>query len=419
MEHFDSFDDAVREIREGRMIILVDDENRENEGDLVMAAQRVTPESINFMARYARGLICLALTEEKADELDLPLQTASNTSAFGTAFTVSVDAKKGVTTGISAADRAVTIQTAVRDDARPEDLARPGHVFPLRARKGGVLARTGQTEGSVDIARLAGLKPAAVICEIMNEDGTMARVPQLAEFKKKHNLVMITVASMIDHRMSTERLVQRIATSKLPTPCATFDLHVYRSVFDAMGSDLHLALCLGGLGERNGEGLVVEHAEPVLVRVHDECLTGDVFGSLRCDCGSQLRKSMEMIAAEGKGVIVYMKQEGRGIGLANKLRAYELQDQGLDTVEANEKLGFPSDLRDYGMGAQILRDLGVSKMRLLTNNPRKIVGLEGYGLEVVARVPIEIPPNPCNVRYLTTKRDKMGHILGELECEST
>jgi 3,4-dihydroxy 2-butanone 4-phosphate synthase/GTP cyclohydrolase II len=412
---FDSVEDAIADIREGRMVILVDDENRENEGDLVMAAEKVTPEAINFMAKHGRGLICLALTEEKADSLSLPLQTQDNTSSFGTAFTVSIDAKKGTTTGISAADRATTILTAMHDEARPEDLARPGHIFPLRAKKGGVLSRTGQTEGSVDLAQLAGLKPAAVICEIMNEDGSMARVPQLLEFKKKHGLKMITVASLIAYRLSTEMLVERIANSKLPTQYADFDLHLYKSIFDSQGRDLHLVLSLGGIGETDNEGRVIEHSEPVLVRVHDECLTGDVFGSLRCDCGSQLRKSMEMIAAEGKGVIIYMKQEGRGIGLANKLRAYELQDQGLDTVEANEELGFPSDLRDYGMGAQILRDLGVIKMRLLTNNPRKIVGLEGYGLEIVGRVPIEIPPNPQNVRYLTTKRDKMGHILESID----
>jgi len=412
---FDALSDAIEDIRAGKMVILVDDENRENEGDLVIAAEKVTPEAINFMAKFGRGLVCLTLTEEKADELDLPLQTTNNTSTFGTAFTVSVDAREGVSTGISAADRAVTILAAMRGDAKPSDLARPGHIFPLRAKKGGVLSRTGQTEGSVDLAKMSGLKPAAVICEIMAEDGTMARVPDLIEFKKKHGLKMITVASIISHRMSTERLIERVASSNLPTKYADFDLHLYKSIFDSDGHDLHLAICLGGIGRKDKNGNPVEHSEPVLVRVHDECLTGDVFGSQRCDCGSQLRKSMQMIADKEKGVIIYMKQEGRGIGLMNKLRAYELQDKGLDTVEANEKLGFPSDLRDYGMGAQILRDLGISKMQLLTNNPRKIVGLEGYGLEIVERLPIEIPANPNNIRYLSTKRDKMGHILNSID----
>jgi 3,4-dihydroxy 2-butanone 4-phosphate synthase/GTP cyclohydrolase II len=415
---FDKLEEVLEDIRQGKMVILVDDESRENEGDLVMAAQKVTPAAINFMAKYGRGLICLALTEEKADALDLPLQTQVNTAKFGTAFTVSIDARDGTSTGISAADRATTILTAVRPDSKPEDFNRPGHVFPLRAKRGGVLTRAGQTEGSVDLARLAGLLPAGVICEIMNDDGTMARVPQLLEFKKKHGLKMITVADVIAHRMRTELLVERIASARLPTTAATFDLYLYKSIYDVEGADLHIALCLGGVGRRDSCGTKAVINEPLLVRVHDECLTGDVFGSLRCDCGAQLRKSMEAIASERRGVILYMKQEGRGIGLANKLKAYELQDKGLDTVEANIKLGFAPDLRDYGMGAQILSDLGVTKMRLLTNNPRKIVALEGYGLEVVERVPIVIPPNPENAHYLATKREKLGHIIEDTTgCE--
>ncbi|MFH1423164.1 MAG: bifunctional 3,4-dihydroxy-2-butanone-4-phosphate synthase/GTP cyclohydrolase II [Planctomycetota bacterium] len=408
---FDNIEDALEDIKQGKIIILVDDESRENEGDLVMAAEKATPAAINFMAKYGRGLICLSLTEEKADSLDLPLQAQVNTSKFGTAFTISIDAKEGTTTGISAADRATTILKAVKPDAKPEDFNRPGHIFPLRAKRGGVLMRAGQTEGSVDIARLARLSHAGVICEIMNDDGTMARVPELFEFKKKHNLKLISVADIIAYRMRNESLVERIASSRLPTKIADFNLYLYKSIYDTAGSELNIALCLGDVGKRDSDGNKIEIKAPVLVRVHDECLTGDVFGSLRCDCGSQLSKSMEIIAVEGQGVVLYMKQEGRGIGLANKLKAYELQDKGLDTVEANIKLGFPPDLREYGLGAQILSELGIKKMRLLTNNPRKIVALEGYGLEVVERVPILIKPNPENVNYLTTKRDKLGHIL--------
>jgi len=411
-EAFDGIEEVIEDIRQGKMVILVDDENRENEGDLAMAAEKVTPEAINFMARYGRGLICLALTEKKADELDLPPMVSDNRSKFGTAFTVSVDAAEGVTTGISAADRATTILTAVRDGAKPSDLVRPGHIFPLRAKDGGTLVRAGQTEGVVDLARLAGLKPAGVICEIMNEDGTMARLPQLVEFKKKHNLKLISIAEIIRYRHKTEHLIERIASSQLPTRLGTFRLFLYKSIFDTEGRDLHLVLTMGGIGVADENGNIPVFEEPVLVRVHDECLTGDVFGSLRCDCGEQLRKSMRMIAEEKRGVVLYMKQEGRGIGLANKLRAYELMErEGCDTVEANERLGFPPDLREYGIGAQILYHLGVRKMRLLTNNPRKIVGLNGYGLEVVERVPIEVPPNPLNEGYLRTKKDKLGHII--------
>lgn len=394
---------AIKDIKDGKMVILVDDEDRENEGDLTMAAEKVTPEAINFMTKFGRGLICFTLTEEKADELDLRPMVTDNTSALKTAFTVSIDAKTGITTGVSAYDRAHTILTAIRDGTRPDELARPGHVFPLRAKKGGVLVRTGQTEGSVDLARLAGLKSAGIICEIMKDDGTMARMPDLEVFAKEHNLKIVSIADIIEYRIKKDRLVRRVAEAVLPTRFGgDFKAMAYENDVDFHE---HMALVKG---EINPE-------EPVLVRVHSECLTGDVFGSERCDCGDQLKCAMKLIQKQGKGVILYMHQEGRGIGLANKLRAYSLQDKGLDTVEANERLGFKADLRDYGIGAQILLDIGVRKMRLMTNNPKKIVGLEGYGLEVVERVPIEVIPHKRNVDYLKIKKEKMGHIMGNLE----
>ncbi len=390
---------ALEDIRQGKMVILVDDEDRENEGDLTMAAEKVTPEAINFMAKYGRGLICLSLTDEKLDELRLPMMVSENTSRFQTAFTISVDARKGVSTGISAVDRATTILTAVNENSQPEDLVSPGHIFPLRAKPGGVLVRTGQTEGSVDLARLAGLKPAGVICEIMKDDGTMARMPDLQTFAEEFGLKIVTIADLIKYRLNKESLVRRIATATLPTR--------YGGVFTAIAyeNDVdpyhHIALVKGEIGPE----------DTVLVRVHSQCLTGDVFGSRRCDCQEQLHTAMAMAEKEGKGVIVYMRQEGRGIGLANKLRAYCLQDAGKDTVEANEALGFKADMRDYGIGAQILADLGLHKIRLMTNNPRKIIGLEGYGIKVVERVPIETKPLQENIEYLKAKAKKMGHLL--------
>ncbi len=391
--------EAIVDIRSGKMVILVDDEDRENEGDLFLAAQFATPEAINFMAKYGRGLICLTLTEEAADNLRLPAMVRDNRSRFNTAFTVSIEARQGVTTGISAADRATTILAAVDDKAKAEDLVSPGHIFPIRARKGGVLVRTGQTEGSVDLARLAGLKPAGVMCEIMKDDGTMARMPDLEVFAKEFDLKIVTIKDLIDFRMQHESLIRRAATATVPTKYGgVFKVIVYENDVDDIQ---HVALLKG---EINPE-------DEVLVRVHSECLTGDVFGSERCDCGDQLHRAMQMIDEVGKGVIVYMHQEGRGIGLVNKIKAYNLQDQGMDTVEANIHLGFKEDLRDYGLGAQILADLGVRKMRLMTNNPKKIVGLNGYGLTITERVPIEIKPNENNLKYLQTKKDKMGHIL--------
>jgi len=397
---FDRVEDAIEDVRRGRIVIVADDEDRENEGDLVCAADAVTPDMVNFMARFGRGLICAALTEERADELDLPPMTDQNTDPQGTAFTVSVDAHRrfGVTTGISAQDRATTVKLLVDPATRPADLRRPGHVFPLRARAGGVLRRVGQTEAAVDLARLAGFRPAGVICEILKEDGTMARRPELEAFAKEHGLRFITVAQLVAYRLQKERLVQRIAEASLPTEHGDFRVIGYRSLVDDRE---HVALVKGDIAGEPG----------VLVRMHSECLTGDVFGSQRCDCGEQLATAMQRIEAEGKGAIVYLRQEGRGIGLGNKLRAYQLQDEGQDTVEANAALGFKPDLRDYGIGAQILLDLGLHSIRLLTNNPRKIVGLDGYDLEIVGREPLQVEPGEHNERYLETKRSKLGHIL--------
>ncbi|MDP4792524.1 MAG: bifunctional 3,4-dihydroxy-2-butanone-4-phosphate synthase/GTP cyclohydrolase II [Verrucomicrobiales bacterium] len=399
MTAFSPIEEIIVEIRHGRMVIIVDDEDRENEGDLVCASAKITPELINFMATHGRGLICAPITQEAAERLGLPLMVRRNTESHGTNFTVAVDAASGVTTGISSADRARTVEILANPMSEPQDLVRPGHILPLQAKQGGVLRRAGHTEAAVDLARLAGLEPAGVICEILNEDGTMARLPQLLEFAEKHQLKIGTIEALIDYRRSQEKLIERIEKIQMPTDFGTFDLIIYASTLNP--DEHHLALVKGE----------ILPDEPVLVRVHSECLTGDVFGSRRCDCGSQLHSALAQIEEAGKGVLVYMRQEGRGIGLANKIRAYKLQEEGLDTVEANERLGFGSDLRDYGMGAQILYDLGVRKIRLMTNNPRKVVGLDGHRLEIVEKVPIMTVPNEHNERYLGTKRDKLGHFL--------
>lgn len=398
---FASIAEAVRAIRDGQMIIVVDDEDRENEGDLTIAADKVTPDAINFMARYGRGLICLPMTGQRLDELDIPMMVAQNTSKFETAFAVAIEAKQDTSTGISAADRAATVRAAIDPATQPSDLARPGHMFPLRARGGGVLVRAGQTEAAVDLARLAGLYPAGVICEIMNDDGTMARVKELRKFAKKHDLLMITIADLIKYRMRNDKLVKRVADAQLPTEQGLFHVYAYESVIDGK---THIALVRGEVGD----------GKDLLVRVHSRCLTGDVFHSARCDCGHQLAVAMRRISSEGRGILLYLNQEGRGIGLANKIRAYQLQDDGLDTVEANERLGFKADQRDYGIGAQILGDLGVETMRLLTNNPRKFIGLEGYGLAVVESLPLEVPASEFSKAYLKAKKEKLGHKLSSV-----
>jgi 3,4-dihydroxy 2-butanone 4-phosphate synthase/GTP cyclohydrolase II len=398
---FASIEDAIESIRAGKMVIVVDDANRENEGDLTIAAEKISPEAVNFMARYGRGLICLSMTPERLDELEIPLMVSQNSSRFETAFCVSIEAKGQTSTGISASDRAATVRAALDPATRPSDLARPGHMFPLRSRTGGVMVRAGQTEAAVDLARIAGLYPAGVICEIMNEDGTMARVPQLTKFARRHGLLMVTIADLIKYRTRTESLVRRVASAKLPTDLGEFRIFAFESMVDRQ---THVAMVYGEIGD----------GKNILVRVHSQCLTGDVLHSVRCDCGAQLDAAMERIASDGRGVLLYLHQEGRGIGLANKIRAYELQDEGFDTVEANERLGFKADQRDYGVGVQILRDLGVRSMRLLSNNPRKLVGIEGYGLSVSEWLPLEIPASESTRRYLKTKKEKLGHKLSSV-----
>jgi 3,4-dihydroxy 2-butanone 4-phosphate synthase/GTP cyclohydrolase II len=405
---FSRIPEALEDLKQGKMVVLVDAEDRENEGDLVCAAEKVTPEVINFMAKFGRGLICLPLSAEKCDTLGLYPQTLENTAQFGTAFTVSVDAAAGITTGISAGDRAQTVQVTVADDAKPADLARPGHIFPLRARDGGVLVRAGQTEGAIDLARLAGMKPAAVICEIMSEDGAMARVPELLGFCKQHDLKIISIAKLIEYRLQRESQVKRFVSVDLPTDYGEFKLIGYES---QTSPEPHLALCKGGVGELDENGQVIEHPDAVLVRVHSECMTGDLFHSQRCECGYQLITAMQMIEKQGKGALIYLRQEGRGIGLSNKLRAYRLQEQGLDTVDANLKLGFDADRRDYGIGAQICRDLGLRNVKILTNNPKKVSRLGVYGIEVTEQIPLQAEPSKHNINYLRTKKHRLGHML--------
>jgi len=407
---FSEIPEILEELRQGKMVVLVDAEDRENEGDLVCAAEKVTPEVINFMSKYGRGLICLPLTAEKCDSLGLYPQTTDNTARFGTAFTVSIDAAEGTTTGISTADRAKTIQVAIADGAKSGDLARPGHIFPLRARDGGVLVRAGQTEGSVDLMRLAGLKLAGVICEIMNEDGSMARVPELLKFCAKYNLKIASIAKLIEYRLQRESQIKRVECVSLPTDYGEFKMIGYESI---TSSEPHLALCKGGVGELDDNGKPIEHPEPVLVRVHSECMTGDLFHSQRCECGYQLITAMKMIEEVGKGALIYLRQEGRGIGLTNKLRAYKLQEQGLDTVQANIQLGFMPDKRDYGIGAQICRDLGLTKIRIMTNNPKKVSRLEVYGIKIVEQIPLRAEPSKHNIEYLRAKKHRLGHILDE------
>ncbi len=407
---FSEIPEVLEDLRQGKMVVLVDDEDRENEGDLVCAAEKATPETINFMAKFGRGLICLPLTASKCDALGLFPQAVENTTRFQTAFTVSIDAAEGVTTGISAADRAKTIQDTIADGARASDLVRPGHIFPLRACDGGVLVRAGQTEGSVDLARLAGLKPAAVICEIMNDDGSMARVPELLQFCSKHKMKITSVAKLVEYRLQRESQITRLDSVNLPTDYGEFTLIGYETI---MWPEPHLALCKGNIGKRDASGLPIQTDEPVLVRVHSECMTGDLFHSQRCECGYQLITAMEMIEKEGTGALIYLRQEGRGIGLTNKLRAYKLQEQGLDTVDANLKLGFRADKRDYGIGAQIIRDLGLRNIRILTNNPKKVSRLEVYGIKIVEQIALQAVPSKHNRRYLHTKKHRFGHMLDE------